>query len=144
MDPYRLPRTIVPGRYDLRLEPDLTTLTFRGVETVAITVTRNLRGRVVGAGKRTRCAPVAAKAKVRRGRGCIRVRTLGTVRRAGKAGVNRFVMTGNVGTRPLAPGRYRLTFVATDRDGQRSAPARVTIRILPASPPPPRRSATAG
>ncbi len=38
MDPYRLPRTAVPSRYDLRLEPDLTTLTFRGQETVALDV----------------------------------------------------------------------------------------------------------
>jgi puromycin-sensitive aminopeptidase len=38
VDPYRLPRTVVPVRYDLRLEPDLTTLTFRGEETIAVTV----------------------------------------------------------------------------------------------------------
>ncbi|HEV8617436.1 MAG TPA: M1 family metallopeptidase [Methylomirabilota bacterium] len=38
MDPYRLPRTAIPTRYDIRLEPDLTTLTFRGVETVTLTV----------------------------------------------------------------------------------------------------------
>ncbi len=38
MDPYRLPRHVVPSRYDLRLEPDLATLTFRGEETVAVTV----------------------------------------------------------------------------------------------------------
>jgi puromycin-sensitive aminopeptidase len=38
VDPYRLPRTAVPSRYDLRLEPDLTTLTFRGQETVALDV----------------------------------------------------------------------------------------------------------
>ena len=43
MDPYRLPRTVVPSRYDLRLEPDLTTLTFRGVETVAITISEPVR-----------------------------------------------------------------------------------------------------
>ena len=38
MDPYRLPRSVVPSRYDIRLEPDLTTLTFRGEETIAVSV----------------------------------------------------------------------------------------------------------
>ncbi|HEV8144252.1 MAG TPA: M1 family metallopeptidase [Methylomirabilota bacterium] len=37
MNPYRLPRTVIPSRYDIRLEPDLTTFTFTGTETVAIT-----------------------------------------------------------------------------------------------------------
>ncbi len=37
MDLYRLPRTVVPSRYDLRLEPDLAAATFAG--SVAITVT---------------------------------------------------------------------------------------------------------
>jgi len=39
VDPYRLPRHAVPSRYDLRLEPNLTTLSFRGEETVTLTVT---------------------------------------------------------------------------------------------------------
>ncbi|HEU4366662.1 MAG TPA: M1 family metallopeptidase [Methylomirabilota bacterium] len=38
MDPYRLPRTAVPVRYDIRLEPDLTTRTFHGEETIAVDV----------------------------------------------------------------------------------------------------------
>jgi puromycin-sensitive aminopeptidase len=38
VDPYRLPRAVVPTRYDIRLEPDLTALTFRGEEIVAVTV----------------------------------------------------------------------------------------------------------
>jgi len=38
VNPYRLPRTAVPSRYDIWLEPDLTTLTFRGTETVALDV----------------------------------------------------------------------------------------------------------
>ena len=38
MDLYRLPRHVRPTRYDLRLEPDLTTLTFTGDETVTLEV----------------------------------------------------------------------------------------------------------
>jgi puromycin-sensitive aminopeptidase len=38
VDPYRLPRHVVPTRYDLRLEPDLGTCTFVGEETVTLTV----------------------------------------------------------------------------------------------------------
>src|SRR5213594_3227738 len=38
LDLYRLPRRVVPTRYDLRLEPDLTSFTFTGDETVTVTV----------------------------------------------------------------------------------------------------------
>src|SRR5439155_10182063 len=38
MDPYRLPRHVVPTRYDLRLQPDLSTGTFTGEETITVTV----------------------------------------------------------------------------------------------------------
>ncbi len=37
-NPYRLPRTVVPRRYDLTLEPDLAAATFAGSETVAVEV----------------------------------------------------------------------------------------------------------
>jgi puromycin-sensitive aminopeptidase len=37
-DPYRLPRHVIPTRYDLRLEPDLTTATFVGRVTITMTV----------------------------------------------------------------------------------------------------------
>jgi puromycin-sensitive aminopeptidase len=49
VDPYRLPRTAVPSRYDLRLEPDLTTLTFRGQETVALEITETISELVLNA-----------------------------------------------------------------------------------------------
>ena len=39
-DPYRLPRHVIPTRYDLRLEPDLTGATFTGQVTITITVTQ--------------------------------------------------------------------------------------------------------
>jgi puromycin-sensitive aminopeptidase len=38
VDPYRLPRHVVPIRYDLRLEPDLTTARFAGQETITLTI----------------------------------------------------------------------------------------------------------
>ena len=38
MDPYRLPRFARPTRYDLRLEPDLATLSFTGDETVTLEI----------------------------------------------------------------------------------------------------------
>jgi puromycin-sensitive aminopeptidase len=37
-NPYRLPRTVLPRRYDLTLEPDLEAATFAGHETVAVDV----------------------------------------------------------------------------------------------------------
>jgi puromycin-sensitive aminopeptidase len=40
VDPYRLPRHIIPHRYDLRLEPDLDQATFAGRETIALTITQ--------------------------------------------------------------------------------------------------------
>jgi puromycin-sensitive aminopeptidase len=38
LDPYRLPRHVVPIRYDLRLEPDLTAGRFAGQETITLTI----------------------------------------------------------------------------------------------------------
>jgi puromycin-sensitive aminopeptidase len=37
-DQYRLPRTVIPSRYELQLSPDLTSATFAGVETITVTV----------------------------------------------------------------------------------------------------------
>src|SRR5512146_440496 len=36
---YRLPTSVVPIRYDLRLEPDLDAATFAGAESITVTVT---------------------------------------------------------------------------------------------------------
>jgi puromycin-sensitive aminopeptidase len=38
MDPYRLPRSVLPTRYDLRLEPDLASATFVGEVVIAVAV----------------------------------------------------------------------------------------------------------
>ncbi len=38
VDPYRLPRHVIPHRYDLQLEPDLSTATFEGRVTITLEV----------------------------------------------------------------------------------------------------------
>ena len=40
MNPYRLPQTVIPARYDLRLEPDLVAARFTGEVRIAIEVIR--------------------------------------------------------------------------------------------------------
>ena len=40
MNPYRLPQTVIPSRYDLRLEPDFVTARFTGEVRIAIEVLR--------------------------------------------------------------------------------------------------------
>lgn len=39
LDPYRLPRTVIPSRYELTLEPDLQTARFAGSVSIAVEVT---------------------------------------------------------------------------------------------------------
>ena len=48
-NPHRLPRTVVPRRYDLTLEPDLVGATFSGVETIAVEVAEPTREVVLNA-----------------------------------------------------------------------------------------------
>ena len=40
-DPYRLPRHVIPSRYELHLEPDLHARTFSGQETITLEVKRD-------------------------------------------------------------------------------------------------------
>ena len=46
------------------------------------------------------------------------------------AGANRKRFSGRIGKRPLRPGRYRATLVATDAAGNRSKPKRLTFRVV--------------
>ncbi len=49
MDRYRLPRTVVPSRYDLRLEPDLDAATFAGRVEIAVDVSEPVEEIVLNA-----------------------------------------------------------------------------------------------
>ncbi|HKA61347.1 MAG TPA: M1 family metallopeptidase, partial [Methylomirabilota bacterium] len=50
---YRLPTTVAPSRYDIRLEPDLEAATFAGEETIAITVAESVSEIVLNAAELT-------------------------------------------------------------------------------------------
>jgi hypothetical protein len=61
-----------------------------------------------------------------------RIRT--TLKLQGKAGANSLHLKGRLSrAHSLAPGRYRLTLLATDSQGKRSAPATTSFRLLDAS-----------
>jgi puromycin-sensitive aminopeptidase len=49
LDRYRLPRTVVPSRYDITIRPDLEALTFTGSETIAVEVHERITEVVVNA-----------------------------------------------------------------------------------------------
>src|SRR5437016_7893191 len=49
LDPYRLPRHVIPIRYDLRLEPDLPSSSFSGQESITLTVHRQTSDIVLNA-----------------------------------------------------------------------------------------------
>lgn len=49
IDPYRLPRHVIPTRYEIRLEPDLTTSTFTGQVTISLTVYQTTRTIILNA-----------------------------------------------------------------------------------------------
>ncbi len=49
VDPHRLPRHVIPTRYEIRLEPDLVTATFTGTVRIAVTVAEATREVVLNA-----------------------------------------------------------------------------------------------
>ena len=96
LDPYRLPRHVVPTRYDLRLEPDLTTASFAGQETITVTVHRPTSDIVLNA-----IDLDIALAKIEGESGPARGATI-----ALDATLQRCHLTF---AEPLSPGRWRLT-----------------------------------
>lgn len=77
-------------------------------------------------------ATVRFKIERKKGR---RFKKLGSRSQAARAGANRLKWNGKLHGRPLPPGAYRATAVATDQEGGRSAPKTVGFRILPVPPP---------
>jgi hypothetical protein len=106
-----------------------TTLSFRLSEAAQVTLSfeRKLTGHKAGG----KCVSPAKKGHARCTR-YSRIRT--TLKLQAKAGANSMYLKGRLSRkRSLAPGRYRLTLVATDPAGKRSAPAATSFRLLDAA-----------
>jgi glucose/arabinose dehydrogenase len=107
--------------------PRGTVFVFRLSEpaTVSIDIARLLSGRR-GAGGRC-----LAPSRRRHGRRCTRLQARGRLSRAAAAGSDRTAFSGRLGSRPLAPGRYRATLRARNATGSASAPRATDFEILP-------------
>jgi hypothetical protein len=92
---------------------------------VTITIERPKPGRRSG----SRCRPSSPRLKHHKR--CTRYAKLGTLsRHTSKAGRKTVKFSGRIGKKALKPGRYRATLRAKDPAGNRSAPRRITFRIL--------------
>ncbi|MBI4587683.1 MAG: M1 family peptidase, partial [Candidatus Rokubacteria bacterium] len=99
-DPYRLPKTVVPERYELRLEPDLEHGTFAGEETVTVTVREPVTEAVLN----------AAELQIHR----VSIRNAAGVTREGVATLDEAAERARLAfPEPLAPGTWRLSVAFT-------------------------------
>jgi hypothetical protein len=94
---------------------------------LSILIERARPGRQVRKGGKLTCAPV--RRAVRRGR-CTRHVRAGTLARTIGAGRNSVALSGSIGARKLAPGRYRLTLTERDAAGAVSPPVRLAFTIV--------------
>ena len=107
-----------------------TTLGFTVSEaaTLSIRIERVLPGRKAGKGRKRTCKPV--RHRVKRGR-CTVLKRRTTFTRQVKAGRGAVKLSGRIGKRKMAPGRYRLTLTARDGAGNASKPVRRSFAIVP-------------
>ncbi|MGH7217131.1 MAG: M1 family metallopeptidase, partial [Nitrospiraceae bacterium] len=96
LDPYRLPRHVVPIRYDLRLEPDLTAAHFVGQETITLTIHHSTSEIILNA-----IELAITSAQIEGAAGSTRSATITL-----DASLERCHLTF---TTPLSPGTWRLT-----------------------------------
>ena len=83
----------------------------------------------ISAGVKVKGKCLAPK-KGRKGKRCTRYVPLpGAIDTTGVAGANSFAWNGRIGAKKLAPGKYRLTGLATDTAGNQSPPQKFTVTI---------------
>jgi hypothetical protein len=96
---------------------------------VTITIERKLKGRRVKKGKKkTVCAKPTRKN--RKKHKCTRYKRVGRLTASKKAGKQTTPFTGRFKGKALKRGRYRATIVATDAQGAKSKPRRLSFRIV--------------
>jgi 3',5'-cyclic AMP phosphodiesterase CpdA len=117
----------VPTAVSARRPPYGSTIsyTLSKPASVSIDIARLAPGRRSGG----RC--VAPRQRLSRNPRCTRAIRQGALERQGQAGSNKLFFTGRIGSRPLAPGSYRMTVVAT-AGGKPSRTRSVTFRVMKA------------
>jgi hypothetical protein len=105
-----------------------TTLGFTVSEPVSVTVAV----RRVAAGRRSgaKCVMPTATLVRRKAKPCVRTVAVTTLKRTGLDGEVGLRLTARPGTKTLKVGRYRLTVVATDLAGNRSAATSTTLKVV--------------
>jgi PKD repeat protein len=98
-------------------------LTLSEAASVRIVIQREATGRRSG----KRC--VKATRANRKHKRCTQLISVGTLTRAGKSGRSTIAFSGRLGSKALAPGRYRLSTVATDaaKNASKATAARFVI-----------------
>lgn len=114
--PKAVPKKFVPKPWGVKVKGKFGT-TFRYRVSEAATVRFKIERLV-----RKKCKRLTAK--------CKRAIRLGSRAQKAKAGLNKLRFTGDLKRKPLAPGSYRATVIATDKAGGRSAPKTVGFRVL--------------
>jgi hypothetical protein len=104
-----------------------TTFRYRLTEsaTVRFKIERKLPGRLVKGKCRPQTKSNSGKKK------CPLFKLRGSRSQTGKTGANKLKWNGKLKGKPLPPGSYRATVVATDKAGGRSTPKTVGFRVLP-------------
>lgn len=93
--------------------------------TVLFRFERKTVGRLVG----KKCKPATAKNEAKKK--CPLFKPRGSRSQKAKSGPNKLTWNGNLKRKPLGPGSYRATVIATDKAGGRSAAKTVRFRLLP-------------
>ncbi len=96
-------------------------VTLSDAASVKYTIARRLSGRRAG----SKC-----RAGRRTGKRCVYYKNVGPIKRTAKQGASSFRFNGRLRRKALAPGRYRITAVATTPDGRVSTAKRASFTII--------------